>query len=141
MLKLNKNITLIGMPGAGKTAIAKELHKMLDCTLFDADEEIAIASNSSIADLFHKHGEESFRDGERRVIERILKKKGVVLSAGGGAYINENTRRIIEENSVSIWLDVSIGTLWQRVQRKKHRPMLQGLDAVSYTHLTLPTKA
>ena len=84
--------------------------------------------------MFTKHGEESFRDGERRVIKRLLEKDGVILSTGGGAYINDSTRRIIEDNSVSVWLDVNIGTLWQRVRGKKHRPMLQGAGAKDTLH-------
>ena len=131
MMKINKNITLIGMPGAGKTVIAKEISKLIDATVIDADDEICTAAGRPITDIFTDFGEQEFRNGERRVIKRLLQDKQIILSAGGGAYINPETRKVIDENSISIWLDVDFSTLWHRIKGKKHRPMLCGHDAKS----------
>ena len=129
MIELNRNITLIGMPGSGKTAIAREIRKRVHCNVVDADYEIITAAGRSISDIFQDFGEKDFRDGERRVIKRILADSNIILSAGGGAYINPQTRSIIEANSYTIWLDIDIETLWRRVKGKKHRPMLCGVNA------------
>ena len=129
MIKLNKNITLIGMPGSGKTVIAREIKKLVHCNVVDADNEIIVAAGRPISDIFQDFGEENFRQGERKVIKRILTDSNIVLSAGGGAYINPQTRSIIDANSYSVWLDIDIETLWRRIKGKKHRPMLRGINA------------
>ena len=128
MIKLNQNITLIGMPGSGKTVIAREIKKLVHCSVVDADDEIIVAAGRPISDIFQDFGEKDFRNGERRVIERILKDSNIILSAGGGAYINPQTRSIIDANSYTIWLDIDMETLWRRVKNKKHRPMLRCIN-------------
>jgi shikimate kinase len=90
----------------------------------DADEEIETAAGSSIADIFALHGEAAFRDGERRVIKRLLKQPVCVLATGGGAFMDERIRQLIAESGISVWLKADLDTLWQRVRRRSHRPLL-----------------
>ena len=131
MFKTNKSISLIGMPGCGKTSVARELGKITKIPVFDADKEIEISAGRSINDIFQEFGEDEFRIGEYRVIKRILSGEIGILSTGGGAFINEKTRAVINKNSISVFIDVSIEHLWNRVKGKKHRPLLNGKDAKS----------
>ena len=119
---------LVGMMGAGKTAIGRRLAARLDLPFVDADEEIEAAAGCSINDIFSLHGEAAFRDGERRVIERLLNQPACVLATGGGAYMDDRVRGLIAEHGISIWLKASLETLWQRVKRRDHRPMLKTDD-------------
>jgi shikimate kinase len=120
-----RTIVLVGMMGAGKTAIGRRLAKRLDLTFTDADDEIEIAAGCSIPDIFKQHGETAFRDGERRVIERLLKQSTHVLATGGGAFMDPKTRALIKQGGVSVWLRADIEVLWRRVSRRGHRPMLK----------------
>jgi len=119
-----KSLVLVGMMGAGKTAVGRKLAAAFDLPFIDADEEIEAAAGCSISDIFALHGEAAFRDGERRVIERLLKQPVSVLATGGGAYMDVRIREIIKAGGISIWLKADLDTLWNRVRRRSHRPLL-----------------
>jgi len=122
-------IVLIGMMGAGKSSLGKRLANELGLPFRDADDEIEKAAGMSIADIFDKHGEAAFRDGEQRVIVRLLQDGPQVLALGGGAFVNPDTRALIEQSAVSLWLDVDLDELVQRVNRNPgKRPLLVGTD-------------
>jgi shikimate kinase len=112
------------MMGAGKTAVGRRLATAFGLSFIDADEEIETAAGCSIADIFALHGEAAFRDGERRVIKRLLKQPACVLATGGGAFMDARIREAIKASAVSIWLKADLETLWQRVRRRTHRPLL-----------------
>jgi shikimate kinase/3-dehydroquinate synthase len=121
-------IVLIGMMGSGKTAIGQRLATRLGLKFVDADAEIVAAARMSIPEIFAKYGEGYFRDGERRVMLRLLNNGPVVLATGGGAFLDPRTRRRIAERGVSIWFDADHETLLRRVRRKSDRPLLQTAD-------------
>lgn len=114
--------------GAGKSAIGRRLADQLGLAFVDADTEIEAAANMTIPEMFEIHGEEYFRDGERRVISRLLSGGPQVLSTGGGAFMNEETRNHIKNGAVSIWLYADIDILMERVRRKANRPLLKSPD-------------
>ena len=117
-------IVLVGMMGSGKTAIGQRLASRLGLPFVDADAEIVAAAGMSIQEIFAKYGEAYFRDGERRVIMRLLNGEQIVLATGGGAFMDQRTRERIAERGVSIWLDADVKTLMKRVRRKNDRPLL-----------------
>ena len=122
-------IVLIDMMGAGKSSLGKRLANELGLPFRDADDEIEKAAGMSIADIFDKHGEAAFRDGEQRVTARLLQDGPQVLALGGGAFVNPDTRALIEQSAVSLWLDVDLDELVQRVNRNPgKRPLLVGTD-------------
>ena len=122
-------IVLVGMMGSGKSAIGQRLAVRLGLPFVDADAEIvAAAAGMSIPEIFAKYGERYFRDGERRVIMRLLNGGPVVLATGGGAFLDPRTRDRIAERGVSVWLDADLKTLLKRVRRKNDRPLLQTED-------------
>lgn len=112
------------MMGAGKSAIGRRLAAVFGLPFIDADEEIETAAGCSISDIFALHGEAAFRDGERRVIERLLNQPVSVLATGGGAFMDARVRDLIKKSGISIWLKADLETLWQRVRRRSHRPLL-----------------
>lgn len=120
-----KPLVLVGMMGAGKTAIGRRLAERLDCPFLDADDEIETAAGCSISDIFALHGEAAFRVGERRVIKRLLDCSPTVLATGGGAFMDTDIRQAVRDKGISIWLRADIETLWQRVRRRDHRPLLE----------------
>jgi shikimate kinase/3-dehydroquinate synthase len=120
----DRSIVLIGLMGAGKTAIGKRLGAELGLPFFDADQEIERAAGASIAEIFNKHGEAHFRAGEKRVIERLLSGPPIVLAPGGGAFMDPETRALIRERAISIWLRCPLAILLRRVQGRSHRPLL-----------------
>jgi shikimate kinase len=125
-------IVLIGMMGAGKSSLGIRLAETLDMPFRDADREIEKAAAMSVADIFEQHGEQAFRDGERRVIKRLLSEGPMVLALGGGAFIDDETRALVQEKALSIWLDVPVDELVMRVKKKPDkRPLLknQNIDA------------
>lgn len=124
-LTLPKTLVMVGMMGAGKTAIGRRVAARLGLPFADADDEIVKAAGCSIDDIFQRHGETAFRDGERRVIARLLSEPIHVLATGGGAYIDPETRKQINENCLSLWLRVEIDVLWRRVKRRDDRPLLK----------------
>jgi shikimate kinase len=127
-ITLPKHLVLIGMMGAGKTSIGKRLSARLGVPFTDVDAEIEHAAGCSIADFFQDYGEAAFRDGERRVIRRLLAGPVGILATGGGAFMDAGTRREIAANGISIWLNADKETLWRRVKRRDTRPLLKTDD-------------
>jgi shikimate kinase len=117
-------IVLVGMMGAGKTSIGKRLANLLHLPFLDADSEIEKAANLSIPEIFAKHGEADFREGEKRVVARLLSSGPAVLATGGGAYMNEETRERCRAEGVTIWLKADVPVLLERVRKKGNRPLL-----------------
>lgn len=127
-----RTLVMVGMMGAGKSSVGRRLAARLGMPFVDADTEIEKAANASINDIFEQHGEAYFRDGERRVIRRLLDGKAKVLATGGGAFINPETRAAINANAISIWLKADRDILLSRVKRRSNRPLLKtnNLDEV-----------
>jgi shikimate kinase len=124
-----RSIVLVGMMGVGKSSIGRRLGARLGVPFVDADAEIEKAAGMSIADIFARHGEESFRSGEARVIARLLDGGPQVLATGGGAVMNADTRVAIKGKGVSIWLNADFDVLMKRISKRKNdRPMLQTAD-------------
>jgi shikimate kinase len=123
-----RSIVLVGLMGAGKTKIGRRLAVRLNLPFFDSDEEIEAAAGETIEEIFANRGEAVFRDGERRVISRLLGGPVHVLSTGGGAFMDPATRRIIAARGVSIWLRAGLDTLFARVSRRSNRPLLKTPD-------------
>ena len=126
--KLHKTIVLVGMMGAGKSAVGKALAAELGVDFIDSDAEIEIAANTTIAEIFAQHGEAFFRDKERQVIARLLDGVPAVLSVGGGAFLDAQTRNVIAAQGVSLWLDADLDLLWSRVKHRDTRPLLRTAD-------------
>jgi len=123
-----RSIVLVGLMGAGKSTVGRRLAARLGLRFRDADNEIEAAAGMSIPDIFATYGEAHFRDGERRVIERLLHGKPMVLATGGGAYMDSATREAIAECGVSVWLRADLETLMRRVRKRSNRPLLQNPD-------------
>ena len=124
-----RSIVLVGMMGVGKSSVGRRLSARLSIPFVDADAEIEQAAGMSIADIFAKYGEAYFRSGEARVIARLLESGPQVLAAGGGAFINEETRALIKAKGISIWLHAELDVLVRRItKRKNERPLLQDGD-------------
>ena len=121
-----KTVVLVGLMGAGKTSIGRRLAARIGLPFVDADNEIAEAAGCSVEDIFALHGEAAFRDGERRVIARLLQGPRHVLATGGGAYMDPETRKHVRERGVSVWLRASLDTLVRRTSRRSDRPLLKG---------------
>lgn len=118
-------IILIGLMGAGKTTIGRRLANRLGIPFRDADHEIEAAANLSVAEIFAEHGESYFREGEKKVIARLLDGGCQVLATGGGAWMNEETRDVVGERGISVWLKAEFDILMSRVRRRSHRPLLK----------------
>jgi shikimate kinase len=125
---LARTIVLIGLMGAGKSKIGRRLAARLQLPFFDSDHEIETAAGESIEEIFSRHGEAAFRDGERRVIARLLRQPIHVLATGGGAFMDPQTRAVIAHRGVSVWLRADIEVLLARVSRRNNRPLLQERD-------------
>src|SRR5436309_212133 len=121
-------IVLVGMMGAGKSTIGRRLAARLGLPFLDADSEIEAAAGMSIPDIFEAHGEPQFRDGEARVIARLLESGPAVLATGGGAFMREETRNRVGAKAVSIWLKADADIIMRRVKRRADRPLLQTAD-------------
>jgi shikimate kinase len=124
----SRSIVLVGLMGAGKSSVGRRLAEKLGLTFVDADHEIELAAGKSIAEIFADHGETYFREGERRVIARLLDGESKVLATGGGAFINEETRKRIRNSSVSVWLKAELPLLMKRVMKRSDRPLLRNDD-------------
>lgn len=121
-------VVLIGMMGAGKSTIGRRMAARLRLPFLDADTEIETAAGMSIPDIFETHGEPHFRDGEARVIARLLEGGPAVIATGGGAFMREETRKRIRDKAVSIWLKADAEVIMKRVRRRSDRPLLQNAD-------------
>ena len=124
-----KPIVLVGLMGVGKSTVGRRLAQRMRVPFVDADTEIEAAAGMSIAEIFERFGEAHFRDGERRVIARLIDGRPKVIATGGGAFMQPDTRRLILDQSVAIWLDASPDVLADRVRRRDTRPLLRGRDA------------
>jgi shikimate kinase len=123
-----RSIVLVGLMGAGKTTVGRRLAATLGLAFVDADHEIEAAAGRTIPEIFARYGEPAFRDGERRVIARLLDGPRVVLATGGGAFMDPRTREAIKTAGVSVWLKADLDLLMTRVSRKSNRPLLQTGD-------------
>ena len=123
-----RSVVLVGMMGAGKSTIGRRLSLRLRLPFLDADSEIEAAAGMSIPDIFEARGEPDFRDGEARVIARLLDNGPSVIATGGGAFMREDTRNRIRDKAISIWLKVDADIIMRRVKRRADRPLLQTAD-------------
>ena len=123
-----RTVVMVGMMGAGKSSVGRRLAARLGLPFVDADTEIEQAANATISEIFERHGEAYFRDGERRVIRRLLDGQPKVLATGGGAFMLPETRGAIRENGVSIWLKADRDLILSRVRRRSNRPLLKSGD-------------
>jgi shikimate kinase len=124
-LRLRRPLVLVGLMGAGKTSVGKRLAGLLGVGFTDSDQEIVEAAGMSIPEIFASLGEQAFRDGERRVIMRLLGERAGVLATGGGAFIEPRTRAEIKAHATSVWLRADLDLLWDRVHDRPGRPLLQ----------------
>src|SRR5215472_6366260 len=128
MAMIVRTVALVGMMGAGKSALGRRLAQKLDVTFKDADTEIETAAGCSISEIFARYGEPAFRDGERRVIARLLEDAPHILATGGGAFIDPDTRTRIQAKAISVWLKAPVELLLARTQRRDTRPLLRDGD-------------
>ena len=126
--RVDRPIVLVGMMGVGKTSIGRKLAQLLALPFADADEEIEEAAQMTVSEVFERFGESYFRDGERRVIARLVAGGPKVIATGGGAFVQEDTRALVLERGLAVWLDADVETLVERVKRKDTRPLLRGPD-------------
>lgn len=124
----SRPIVLVGMMGAGKTTVGRRLAQRLARRFVDSDEEIEKAAGMPIADIFAIHGEADFRAGEAKVISRLLRDENLVLGTGGGAFINAETRELVKQQALSVWLKADFDLLFARVARRSNRPLLKTSD-------------
>lgn len=121
---LSRSVVLVGLMGAGKSSIGRRLAQALGAPFRDADAEIESAAGMTISDIFERHGEAYFRDGEKRVIRRLLDEPPHILATGGGAFMNAETRVLIARQAVSVWLKAAFEVLMRRVAKRTNRPLL-----------------
>lgn len=123
-----KTIALVGLMGVGKTSIGRRLAQRLDLPFVDADAEVEAAAGASIEEIFQRHGEAAFRDGERRVMARLLDAPPSVLATGGGAFMDASTRALLRKRSITVWLRADLDVMLARVSRRNNRPLLKNGD-------------
>jgi shikimate kinase len=126
--RLRKTVVMVGMMGAGKTAVGRALAVRLGVPFLDSDAEIEAAANMSVPEIFNRDGEPFFRQKETQVIARLLDEERGILSTGGGAFLSAENRENISSKGVSVWLDADLDLLWNRVRHKDTRPLLQTPD-------------
>ena len=127
-LALDRTITLVGLMGVGKSTVGRRLAQRLGLPFFDGDHEIEAAAGMSVSEIFASRGEAEFRAGEARIMRRLLEGPPIVLATGGGAFITPETRALIKERSISVWLKADLEVLVRRVGRKDNRPLITGKD-------------
>jgi shikimate kinase len=127
----HRTIALVGLMGVGKSSVGRRLASALNLPFRDTDAEVEAAAGRSISDIFIDLGEDAFREGERRVVARLLDQAPHVLATGGGAFMNEQTRALIGSKAVSVWLKADLDVLARRVSRKDTRPLLAGKDPLA----------
>lgn len=125
--RIDRPVVLVGLMGVGKSSVGRKLASLLHLPFVDADEEIERAAQMSISEIFAQFGEPYFRDGERRVIARLIERSGQpkIIATGGGAFVNPETRRLILEKAIAVWLDSDLDVLVERVGRRDSRPLLR----------------
>lgn len=128
VMALNRTVALVGMMGAGKTSVGKRLAARLSVPFCDADHEIEAAAGLTVAEIFERFGEAHFRDGERKVIARLLEEAPHVLAAGGGAYMDAATRAAMSRHAFTVWLKAPVSLLLARVRKRDTRPLLKSGD-------------
>jgi shikimate kinase len=122
---VDRTIVMVGLMGAGKTSIGRRLAQRLGLAFIDADHEIETAAGCTIEEIFERFGEAAFRDGERKIIQRLLERPPHVLATGGGAFIDPDTRARIKASAISVWLKADLDVLVRRVSRRNNRPLLK----------------
>ena len=127
-MTLNRTVALVGMMGAGKTSVGRRLSQRLSVPFRDADQEIEVAAGLTVAEIFERFGESHFRDGERKVIARLLEDAPHVLATGGGAFMDETTRAAMAGTAFTIWLKAPVSLLLARVKKRETRPLLKEGD-------------
>lgn len=123
--RLKKTVVLVGMMGAGKTAVGSALASQIGVEFRDSDAEIMLAANMKIGEIFDRDGEDFFRERETEVLRRLLDGQACILSTGGGAFLSERNRAIVAQRATSVWLKADLDLLWSRVRHKNTRPLLQ----------------
>jgi shikimate kinase len=123
-----KTIALVGLMGVGKSSIGRRLALALDLPFRDADTEVETAAGRTITEIFETYGEQAFREGERKVIARLMDEGPFVLATGGGAFVNDETRALIKDRALSVWLKADLELLARRIGRKDTRPLVRGKD-------------
>jgi shikimate kinase len=127
-LVVPRTVALVGLMGAGKSCVGRRLATRLGLPFFDADSEIEAAAGCTVSELFERYGEAAFRDGERRVVERLLNGPRCVLATGGGAFVDPETRRLLAAKAISVWLRADLDLLVRRTAGRDHRPLLRSGD-------------
>jgi shikimate kinase len=126
--RITRPVVLVGLMGVGKSTVGRKLARMLARDFVDADDAIAEAAQLSIPEIFAQFGEPYFRDGERRVIARLIEEKHGVIATGGGAFVDPETRALILEQGIAVWIDADVDTLVERTARRNTRPLLKDGD-------------
>ncbi|MEO6113195.1 MAG: shikimate kinase [Sphingomicrobium sp.] len=125
---LDRPIVLVGLMGVGKSTIGRRLAQRLGLPFVDSDSAIEEASGASAAELFERYGEDDYRDGERRLVARLIDGEVRVIATGGGAFVDPDTRRLLNQRAITVWLDAPVEVLAERTGRKNTRPLLRGPD-------------
>jgi shikimate kinase len=123
--RIDRPVVLVGLMGTGKSTVGKRLANQLGVDFIDADAAIEEAAQMSVSEIFAEYGEPYFRDGERRVIARLIEERHGVIATGGGAFVNPETRALILEHGIAVWIDADLETLVERTARRDNRPLLQ----------------
>lgn len=126
--RIDRPVVLVGLMGAGKSTVGRRLAAIMGRDFVDADEAIEDAAQRRISEIFEQFGEAYFRDGERRVIARLMEENSGVIATGGGAFVDPDTRALILEKGIAVWIDCDIDTLVERTSRRGHRPLLKSGD-------------
>lgn len=130
ILKLNRTIALVGLMGVGKSTVGRRLATRLCLPFSDGDHEIESAAGMSVNEIFSTRGETDFRAGEARVMKRLLEGPPIVLATGGGAMMNEETRALLKQHAVTVWMRADLHVIAERVGRRDTRPLLRGRDTM-----------
>jgi shikimate kinase len=126
--RLDRPIVLVGLMGAGKSTVGRRLAKRLNLPFIDTDTAIADAAGISAGEVFERFGEEEFRDGERRVVARLVNGEVCIIATGGGAYVDPDTRKLLNDRAITVWLDAPVEVLVDRTARRDTRPLLKNGD-------------
>jgi shikimate kinase len=126
--RLDRPVVLVGLMGVGKSTVGRRLAKRLGLPFVDSDSAIEDAAGYSAAEIFERYGEQDFRDGERRLVARLVEGDVRVIATGGGAYVDPRTRQLLNERAITVWLDAPVDILAERTGRRDTRPLLRGGD-------------